>query len=66
MNPSQYRFARNLLFRLDAETAHHVSMGALRKLETIQLLRLLNGNIPKAEPVHGSSIPQQSWSRGRT
>ena len=61
MNPSQYRFARNLLFRLDAETAHHVSLGALRKLETIRLLRLLNGNIPKAEPVQcmGLSFPNK-------
>ena len=51
MTRAQYRFARNLLFRLDAETAHHVSLDALRKLESLHLLRLFSGKSPKTAPV---------------
>ncbi|MGE9269918.1 MAG: quinone-dependent dihydroorotate dehydrogenase [Verrucomicrobiales bacterium] len=36
-----YSFARNLLFRLDAETAHHTSLKALRLAEKSGLLSLL-------------------------
>ena len=59
MTRTQYRLARNLLFRLDAEAAHHVSLGALRKLESLRLLRLLASPPPQgsAYPMHGAIIP---------
>ncbi|MBT8036003.1 MAG: quinone-dependent dihydroorotate dehydrogenase [Verrucomicrobiae bacterium] len=54
MNRKQYRFARNLLFRLDAETAHHVSMRNLQWLEKLRLLgplTALTGKTPAGQPV---------------
>lgn len=51
MTRKQYHFARNLLFRLDAETAHHVSLNNLRRLEKLRLLGPLNGRNPKSKPV---------------
>lgn len=51
MTRKQYRFARNLLFRLDAETAHHVSLDNLRRLEKLRLLGLLSAKTPKTAPV---------------
>lgn len=51
MTRQQYRFARNLLFRLDAETAHHVSLDNLRRLEKLHLLRLLSGKSPVSQSV---------------
>ncbi len=51
MTPRQYLFARNLLFRLDAEKAHHLSLDALRQLERLNLLGLLTGNNPTSTPV---------------
>ncbi len=61
MTRSQYRFARNLLFRLDAETAHHVSLDALRKLESLRVLRLISGSPPVAESVEcmGLTFPNK-------
>ncbi|MBK1855954.1 quinone-dependent dihydroorotate dehydrogenase [Verrucomicrobiaceae bacterium 5K15] len=56
MSPSQYRFARNLLFRLDAEKAHHVSLDSLRWLEKTHLLAALSGAAPKATPVECMGI----------
>tara|TARA_B110000908_G_scaffold172773_1_gene243039 strand:- start:12164 stop:13225 length:1062 start_codon:yes stop_codon:yes gene_type:complete len=47
----QYRFARNLLFRLDAEIAHHVSLDNLRRLEKLRILGLVTPKAPKAKPV---------------
>ena len=51
MTRSQYLFARNLLFRLDAEKAHHLSLDALRWLEKSHLLGLLNGKKLTSKPV---------------
>ncbi len=54
MTRQQYRFARNLLFRLDAETAHDVSMHNLRWLEKLHLLGpliALTGKPPAGKPV---------------
>ncbi len=51
MTRNQYRLARNLLFRLDAETAHNVSMQILRQAETFRLLGLLNPRPKHAKPV---------------
>ena len=51
MTRSQYLFARNLLFRLDAEKAHHLSLDALRWLEKSHLLGLLNGKKLTPKPV---------------
>lgn len=56
MSPRQYRLARNLLFRLDAEKAHHVSLDSLRWLEKIHLLGALSGKAPKAKPVECMGI----------
>ena len=51
MTERQYLFARNLLFRLDAEQAHHLSLDALRQLEKLQLLGLFSGSAPASGPV---------------
>ena len=51
MTPRQYLFARNLLFRLDAEKAHHVSLDALRQLERLRLLGLFSGSHPSSKPI---------------
>ena len=51
MNSWQYKLARNLLFNLDAETAHHVSLKLLRASEATGALRLFSGRMPKTEPV---------------
>ena len=51
MSPGTYRFARNLLFRLDPETAHNVSMFGLRTAESLGILRLFAGPPPAAKPV---------------
>lgn len=51
MNRSQYRLARNLLFRLDAETAHHVSLNNLRRVDKLGLLKLISGKTPASPPV---------------
>ena len=51
MNRLQYSIARNLLFKLDAETAHHVSLNNLRRLESLNILPLLAGKTPASEPV---------------
>lgn len=52
MNRLQYRIARNLLFKLDAETAHHVSLNNLRRLESLNLLPLLAGKTSASSPVN--------------
>ena len=36
-----YPFFRDLLFRLDAETAHHLSLNSLKWLELSGLLKLM-------------------------
>ena len=61
MTRTQYRFARNLLFRLDAETAHHVSLDILRALENLHVLGLLTGRTPACEPVEcmGLTFPNR-------
>jgi dihydroorotate dehydrogenase len=41
-----YTLFRDILFRLNAETAHHLSLASLRKMEKVGLLRLL---FPAAE-----------------
>jgi dihydroorotate dehydrogenase len=51
MTHKQYHFARNLLFRLDAEKAHNVSMAAMRTMESCGLLAPLAGYIPESRPV---------------
>lgn len=41
-----YRLLRNLMFRLDAETAHHFGLNSLNALEMTGLLKLLMPAIP--------------------
>jgi len=48
---NQYRLARNLLFRLDAELAHDVSLGSLRWLEKLRLLGLITPKAPASQTV---------------
>ena len=53
-----YSLIRPLLFRLDAETAHNVTLGTLRFLNDYGLDTLLNKPIP-AQPIEvmGLSFP---------
>ena len=51
MTRNRYHFTRNLLFRLDAEHAHDVSLGSLRWLEKLHLLGLISPTAPTSRPV---------------
>ena len=51
MRPWQYKLARNLLFKLDAEYAHHLSLDLLKFSEKIGLLAPLSGSMPETDPV---------------
>lgn len=51
MTSAQYNFARNLLFKMDAEDAHHLSLNLMRKAESLGVLKLIAGKLPKAQPV---------------
>lgn len=51
MTSAQYNFARKLLFKLDAEDAHHLSLDLMRKAEAFGILKLVAGKLPKAQPV---------------
>ncbi|MFC5049607.1 quinone-dependent dihydroorotate dehydrogenase [Rubritalea spongiae] len=51
MTSGQYNFVRDLLFKLDAEDAHHLSLDLLRKSESSGILKLVAGKLPKAQPV---------------
>lgn len=51
MTRIQYHLARNLLFRLDAEVAHDISLGSLRWLERLRILGLVTPKAPKSQPV---------------
>ena len=46
-----YPLARHLLFRLDAERAHHWSLTGLRSAERFGILEGLAGGLPEAQPV---------------
>ncbi|NNM28133.1 MAG: quinone-dependent dihydroorotate dehydrogenase [Akkermansiaceae bacterium] len=46
-----YPASRRLLFALDAERAHHLSLGALRVAESLRLLGPLAGRAPECAPV---------------
>lgn len=47
----QYQFAKKLLFKMDPEKAHHVSMDMLRKAESIKVLKFLAGKAPASPEV---------------
>jgi dihydroorotate dehydrogenase len=49
--PTAYPFARSLLFRLDAEKAHNLSMAGLRMAERCRLLGLAMPPLDDHEPV---------------
>lgn len=51
MTSRQYTLARNLLFKLDAERAHHLSLDLLRKSESVHALKFLAGKHPATQPV---------------
>jgi dihydroorotate dehydrogenase len=46
-----YPIARKILFSLDAESAHHISMAGLRLAEKTGLLEALSDSIPRDKPV---------------
>ncbi len=48
-----YPFARAALFKLDAETAHHLALGTLKKLENAHLARLLGSRVMARREVFG-------------
>ena len=56
-----YPLARKLLFRLDAERAHHWSLSALRTAERLGILNGLSGDAPPGTPVEcmGITFPNQ-------
>ena len=45
-----YSLARSILFRIEAETAHHIALKGLRTLERTPLRALFTQDIP-ADPV---------------
>lgn len=46
-----YNLTRNLLFKLDAEHAHEVTMDLMRKTNALGLLGLTGGRLPTSTPV---------------
>lgn len=46
-----YPLARSILFKLDAERAHHLSMAGMRFAERMGILEGLAGSFPPSEPV---------------
>ncbi len=61
MKQWQYNLAKNILFKLDAEKAHHVSMSALRKAEKLGTLKSLAGKVPQSKSVEcmGLTFPNR-------
>ena len=51
MLAAAYPIARKILFSLDAESAHHISMAGLRLAEKTGLLEALSDSIPRDKPV---------------
>jgi len=51
MRSWQYNLARNLLFKLDAEYAHHLSLDLLRFAEKTGVLSPFSGKMPECQPV---------------
>jgi len=47
----QYQCAKNLLFKLDAEDAHHISLDLLRKAESTGMLKLFSKKAAKTQPI---------------
>ncbi|MCB1087348.1 MAG: dihydroorotate dehydrogenase (quinone), partial [Verrucomicrobiae bacterium] len=53
--PDFYKFARKILFRLDAETAHHLTLSGMVWANRLGLLGVLTGSGRRSHPV-GSEI----------
>lgn len=53
--PDFYKLARKILFRLDAETAHYLTLNGMRLTERMGLLGLVTGSGRRPDPV-GSEI----------
>ncbi|MFT6793263.1 MAG: dihydroorotate dehydrogenase [Rubritalea sp.] len=51
MKEWQYKLAKGMLFKLDAERAHHVSMGMLRQAEKLWVLKFLTKKPEMTQPV---------------
>lgn len=49
--PDFYKLARKILFRLDAETAHHLTLDGMRWAERFGMLGHLTGSSPGPNPV---------------
>ena len=61
-------FVRPLLFSLDAETAHHLTIASLRRASHFDLaLRALRLYQPSSKPktLLWSDLPKPNWTRGR-
>ncbi len=54
--PDLYPFARRLLFAMDAEKAHHVTLSMMRAADSLGLLRLLTGSGPASDPLSSSAV----------
>jgi dihydroorotate dehydrogenase len=58
--PMMYSLLRPLLFSLDAETAHHLSLNSLKRLESLGLAGLYaNKIVPKPVQVMGLTFPNR-------
>jgi dihydroorotate dehydrogenase len=51
-----YPIARHALFKLDPETAHHLALGSLKKLETLHLAGLFGQKVLKPRSLLGLSF----------
>ncbi|HAT32902.1 MAG TPA: quinone-dependent dihydroorotate dehydrogenase, partial [Janthinobacterium sp.] len=52
-----YALARPLLFAMDAEAAHHLTLPALKRAAALGLTRLLKKPLPDARTVMGVAFP---------
>jgi len=61
MSPALYAAARNLLFRLDAESAHHLTLAGLRLANALQLLHGFDHPVPGEAPLEcmGLTFPNR-------
>ncbi len=61
MIDAAYPLARKLLFALDAEAAHHISMAGLRLAEKTGLLEMLSDPLPQVKPIELMGLKFPSW-----
>lgn len=59
MLASTYPLLKSLLFTLDAEKAHHLSLGSLRMAENAKLLAAMAPKMPATDPIECMGLPFQ-------